>query len=146
RVVLGTRSAAYAPVDDLGLVACFDDGDENLVEQRAPYQHVRDVLLLRAGRSGCAALFAGHAVSPEAQRLVVSGWARRIAPARDVLRVHAPRIVSTADSFHAARDPLASRARLPETAYRAAREALERGPVLVQVARVGYAPHLACER
>ena len=146
RVVLGTRSAAYAPVDDLGLVACFDDGDENLVEQRAPYQHVRDVLLLRAGRSGCAALFAGHAVSPEAQRLVVSGWARRIAPARDVLRVHTPRIVSTADSFHAARDPLASRARLPETAYRAAREALERGPVLVQVARAGYAPHLACER
>lgn len=146
RVVLGTRSAAYAPVDDLGLVACFDDGDENLVEQRAPYQHVRDVLLLRAGRSGCAALFAGHAVSPEAQRLVTSGWARRLAPGRDVLRAHMPRIVSTADSFHAARDPLASRARLPETAYRAAREGLERGPVLVQVARAGYAPHLACER
>ncbi|MFI7482323.1 primosomal protein N' [Kocuria sp. M1R5S2] len=146
RVVIGTRSAAYAPVDDLGLVCCYDDGDENLVEQRAPYQHVRDVLLLRAERTGCAALFAGHAVSPEAQRLVASGWARRLAPARDVLRLHMPRIVSTADSWHAARDPLASRARLPEAAYRAAREGLERGPVLVQVARAGYAPHLACER
>ncbi len=146
RVVLGTRSAAYAPVDDLGLVCCWDDGDENLVEQRAPYQHARDVLLLRAGRSGCAALFAGHAVSPEAQRLVSTGWARRIAPERDVLRAFMPRIVSTADSFHAARDPLASRARLPETAFRAARAGLEHGPVLVQVARAGYAPHLACER
>lgn len=146
RVVLGTRSAAYAPVDDLGLVCCWDDGDENLVEQRAPYQHVRDVLLLRAGGSGCAVLFAGHAVSPEAQRLVASGWARRLAPGRDVLRANMPRIVSTADSWHAARDPLAARARLPETAYRTAREALERGPVLVQVARAGYAPHLACER
>ncbi|GGG59219.1 putative primosomal protein N' [Kocuria dechangensis] len=146
RVVLGTRSAAYAPVDDLGLVCCWDDGDENLVEQRAPYQHARDVLLLRAERTGCAALFAGHAVSPEALRLVVSGWARRVAPPRNVLRTHMPRIVSTADSYHAARDPLASRARLPETAFRAAREALARGPVLVQVARAGYAPHLACER
>ncbi|MEF3121887.1 primosomal protein N' [Kocuria flava] len=146
RVVLGTRSAAYAPVDELGLVCCWDDGDENLVEQRAPYQHVRDVLLLRAGATGCAALLAGHAVSPEAQRLVATGWARRVAPRRDVLRAFMPRVVATADSWHSARDPLAARARLPEAAFRAARAALEHGPVLVQVARAGYAPHLACER
>ncbi|MCU1554687.1 MAG: primosomal protein, partial [Arthrobacter sp.] len=51
-----------------------------------------------------------------------------------------------ADSFELERDPLARVARLPGAAWRAAKEGLERGPVLVQVARAGYAPSLACER
>ena len=48
RVVIGNRAAAYAPVGDLGLVALWDDGDDLLVEQRAPYPHTREVLALRA--------------------------------------------------------------------------------------------------
>ena len=48
RVVIGNRAAAYAPVRDLGLVALWDDGDDLLAEQRAPYPHARDVLALRA--------------------------------------------------------------------------------------------------
>ncbi len=47
-VAIGTRSAAYAPVRDLGLVVCWDDGDDLHIEQRAPYAHTREVLLLRA--------------------------------------------------------------------------------------------------
>ena len=34
--------------------------------------------------------------------------------------------------------------RIPSSAWRTAREALEHGPVLVQVGRPGYAPGLAC--
>jgi primosomal protein N' (replication factor Y) (superfamily II helicase) len=56
-----------------------------------------------------------------------------------------PRVQNTADSFELERDPLARVARLPGAAWRAAKEGLERGPVLVQVARAGYAPSLACE-
>ena len=48
RVVIGNRAAAYAPVHDLGLVALWDDGDDLLAEQRAPYPHAREVLALRA--------------------------------------------------------------------------------------------------
>ena len=48
RVVLGTRAAAFAPVDDLGLVALWDDGDDLHAEPRAPYPHVREVLALRS--------------------------------------------------------------------------------------------------
>ncbi|WP_325162655.1 primosomal protein N' [Kocuria rhizophila] len=146
RLAVGTRSAAYAPVRDLALVCCHDDGDVNFVEQRAPYQHTRDVLLLRAQQQDTAALFTGHAVSPEAQRLVSTGWAVRVAPDRSELRRCSPRIEATSDSYNTARDPLAARARLPHEAFRVARAALERGPVLVQVARKGYAPVLACQR
>ncbi|WP_035961849.1 primosomal protein N' [Kocuria marina] len=146
RLAVGTRSTAYAPVQDLALVCCHDDGDVNFVEQRAPYQHTRDVLLLRAQLQGVAALFTGYAVTPEALRLVATGWAARVAPDRADLRRFSPRIEATSDSYNTARDPLAARARLPHEAFRVAREALKSGPVLVQVARKGYAPVLACQR
>jgi primosomal protein N' (replication factor Y) len=144
-VAVGTRSAAYAPVQNLGLVVCWDDGDDLHVEQRTPYAHTREVLLLRAEQEGAACLLAGHARSTEVQRLVEAGWAMPVAADRTVLRRTVPRVLNTADSFEQERDPLARLARLPGAAWRTAKEALERGPVLVQVARAGYAPSLACE-
>lgn len=144
-IVIGTRSAAYAPVRNLGLVACWDDGDDLHIEQRAPYAHTREVLLLRAGQDNAACLLAGHARSTEVQRLVESGWALPVEADRPVVRATVPRVLNTADSFEQERDPLARVSRLPGAAWRAAREGLERGPVLVQVARAGYLPSLACE-
>lgn len=145
-VVIGTRSAAFAPVPDLGLLACFDDGNENLIERQAPYCHARDVLLLRSRIQDCSAMFLGYAVSPESERLVETRWARPIAPNREDLRSHSPLIRATSDSFARERDPMAAMARIPHLAYQVARDALEKGPVLVQVARTGYAPSLACQR
>ena len=145
RVAIGTRSAAFAPVRDLGLVACWDDGNDLHIEQRAPYAHARDVLLLRAGQEGTACLMAGHTRSTELQRLVEAGWAMPVDAGRTALRSTVPRVLNTADSFEQERDPLARIARLPGAAWRAAKDGLERGPVLVQVARAGYAPSLACE-
>lgn len=145
RVAIGTRSAAFAPVQDLGLVACWDDGSDLHIEQRAPYAHAREVLLLRADQAGTACLMAGHARSTELQRLVEAGWAMPVEAERAFLRRTVPRVLNTADSFEQARDPLALVARLPGAAWRAAKEGLERGPVLVQVARAGYAPSLVCE-
>ena len=66
RVAIGTRSAAYAPVRNLGLVVCWDDGDDLHIEQRAPYAHAREVLLLRAEQEGAACLMAAHTRSTEA--------------------------------------------------------------------------------
>ncbi|MCU1515436.1 MAG: primosomal protein [Pseudarthrobacter sp.] len=145
RVAIGTRSAAFAPVMDLGLVACWDDGNDLHIEQRAPYAHARDVLLLRAGQEGAACLMAGHTRSTELQRLVETGWATPIDAERTAVRSTVPRVLHTADSFEQERDPLARIARLPGAAWRAAKDGLERGPVLVQVARAGYAPSLVCE-
>ncbi|MDQ0633822.1 primosomal protein N' (replication factor Y) [Arthrobacter pascens] len=145
RVAIGTRSAAFAPVRDLGLVACWDDGNDLHIEQRAPYAHARDVLLLRAEQEAAACLMAGHTRSTELQRLVETGWALPVDADRAVVRRTVPRVLNTADSFEQERDPLARIARLPGAAWRAAKEGLERGPVLVQVARAGYAPSLVCE-
>ena len=145
-VVIGTRAAAYAPVANLGLVVCWDDGDSSLVEQRAPYCHARDVLLLRASAENTAALFAGFSMSSEAARLVRTRWASHVRAPRALVRDYSPRIFSTGSEFELARDPLAEMARIPHLAFEHARRALARGPVLVQVARSGYIPSFSCER
>ena len=145
-VVIGTRGAAYAPVANLGLVVCWDDGDSSLVEQRAPYCHARDVLLLRASAENTAALFAGFSMSSEAARLVRTRWASHVRAPRALVRDYSPRIFSTGSEFELARDPLAAMARIPHLAFEHARRALARGPVLVQVARSGYIPSFSCER
>jgi primosomal protein N' (replication factor Y) (superfamily II helicase) len=146
RVVVGTRSAAFAPVDRLGLLAVWDDGDDLHAEPRAPYPHVRDVLVLRAHAAGAALLVAGFARTAEAHLLVSSGWAREVVADRATVRAAMPRVAALGETDgQLARDPDSRAARLPHVAFEAARAALGAGrPVLVQVPRAGYLPWLAC--
>lgn len=145
RIVIGTRAAAFAPVHELGLVALWDDGDDLYAEPRAPYPHTREVLLMRAQRTGCAALLAAHSRSVEAEYLVRSGWAAEVALPRDVLRDRVSARVAGDSEFALARDPSARTARLPRELFTVMRTALETGPVLVQTPRSGYATRLACD-
>lgn len=145
RVVVGTRAAMFAPVAGLGLVVLWGDGEETLAEPHAPYPHARDVLALRAEREDAAFLLGSPGRTAQAQALLASGWARELAAARDVVRARAPR-VRALTSVELARDGAAAAARLPSVAWKAARDALERGPVLVQVPRSGYLPVVACSR
>jgi primosomal protein N' (replication factor Y) (superfamily II helicase) len=146
RVVVGTRSAAFAPVAEPGLLAVWDDGDDSHAEPRAPYPHVRDVLVLRAHAVGAALLVGGYARTAEGQLLVESGWASEIVADRAAVRAAMPRVVAQGESdLQLARDPLARAARLPSAAFEAARSALAAGrPVLVQTPRAGYVPWLSC--
>ncbi len=148
RLVIGTRSAVFAPLSDLGLVMVWADADDSLAEPRAPYPHAREVAMLRAHQARCAALIGGYARTAEAHALVRSGWAHDIVAARPVVRARTPRVVALDDSGYAnERDPAARTARIPSIALRAARASLEaEAPVLVQVPRRGYAPSLACGR
>lgn len=148
RLVIGTRSAVFAPLSELGLVMVWADADDSLAEPRAPYPHAREVAMLRAHQARCAALIGGYARTAEAHALVRSGWAHDVVAPRPEVRARSPRVVALDDSgYDDARDPAASTARLPSIALRAARSALQSGaPVLVQVPRRGYIPSLACGR
>ncbi|MDT5006838.1 MAG: hypothetical protein QOJ24_4014 [Mycobacterium sp.] len=148
RLVIGTRSAVFAPVADLGLVLVWDDGDDSLSEPRAPYPHAREVGMLRVHQLRCAAMIGGYSRTAEAQAMVRSRWAHDLVAARPVVRSRAPRVIALEDSEYThERDPAAHSARLPSMALQAARSALDGGrPVLVQVPRRGYVPALACGR
>ncbi len=136
--IVGNRSVVYAPASNLGLIALWDDGDPLHSEPLSPYVHARDAALLRQEQQGCALVFLGHSRSTEVERLVEVGWVRSVSPRPLVL----PKVVPTLQQ--AGGDRLAAQARIPSSAWQTARKALEFGPVLVQVARPGYAPRLAC--
>lgn len=145
QVVIGTRAAAYAPVADLGLIAVWDDGDDLHEEPRAPYVHTRDVAATRARLEDASLLLAGYGRSVADQSLVEAGWLESMGPGRRWLREVAPRVVVAGAEREQERDPAAQSARLPNLAWRTAKSALERGPVLIQVPRRGYVPSLACQ-
>lgn len=143
RAVVGTRAAMFAPVQDLGLVVIWDDGDDSHSEQHAPQPHAREVLLLRAAQDKCGFLLGSWSCTVEAAQLVESGWARPLVAGREQVRAAAA-LVRTVGDQDLARDEAARAARLPTLAWQAVREGLRHGPVLVQVPRRGYVPRLAC--
>lgn len=143
RVVVGTRSAAFAPVGELGLVVVWDDGDDLLAEPRAPYPHALQVLRIRADQEGAGALVGAVGRSTATHLLLTDGWARAVAAPRPVVRERTPRVLAPGEPELAAEGP-AGAARVPGPAWRLAREALAAGPVLVQVPRAGYVPVTAC--
>ncbi|WP_127358060.1 primosomal protein N' [Actinacidiphila soli] len=145
RAVVGTRATMFAPVADLGLVAIWDDGDSSHSEQHAPQPHAREVLLLRATEERAGFLLGGFTCTVEGAQLVDTRWALPITASREQVRAAAP-LIRTVGENDEARDGAARAARLPSLAWQVTKEALTRGPVLVQVPRRGYVPGLACER
>ncbi len=146
RLVVGTRSAAFAPVNDLRLMVLMHDGDDSLVDPRAPYVHAREVMTTRSTLEGASLILGGYSRTAETQLLVESGWMHELVAPREVLRQRAPFIHAAGDSdFELERDPRARDARLPSTAFQAAVKSLDRkAPVLFQVPRTGYVQALAC--
>lgn len=134
-IVVGNRSSVYAPAHDVGALLLWDDGDPLLAEPLSPGVHARDAALVRQELQGCALVFAGLTRTTDVERLVALGWVRDI-PAR---RRASPRVV-----LSATREGESRGTRVPSAAFAAARDALVHGPVLVQVARPGYAPVLVC--
>lgn len=143
RCVVGTRAAAFAPVQDLGLVAWWDDGDDLLDEPRAPYPHVREVLRLRAQHTGAALLTGGFTRSVVVQQWIGDGL--MVPVVAHTVRGRIPRVIVAGDQRDVERSGAAANAHLPAAAWRAAHDALQHGPVLVQVPFRGYLPSLRCE-
>lgn len=136
-VVLGNRSAVYAPAERLGLVVVWNDGSPLLGEPLSPYVHARDAALIRQEQQGAALVFAGHTRSTEVERLVELGWLSELRRERP----RHPRVIATANAAGSVDD---AHARIPTLAWRETAEAVKSGPVLIQVARPGYSPGLRC--
>ncbi len=134
-ILVGNRSTVYAPAHDVGTVVIWDDGDPMLAEPLSPGIHARDAALIRQELEGSALVFAGHTRTTDVERLVQLGWVRELPAAR---RASARVVLS------ATREGESRGQRVPSSAFAAAREALTDGPVLIQVARPGYAPVLVC--
>lgn len=76
-VVVGGRTAVWAPVPDLAAVVVVDDLDEGLVEERAPTWHAREVARERARRSQSRFTVVSPAPSVEAREAARVVWRPR---------------------------------------------------------------------
>ncbi len=75
-VVVGGRTAVWAPVPDLAAVVVLDEGDEALQEERVPTWHARDVVVERARRAGAPVTLVAPVPTPEAGALAVGAVVR----------------------------------------------------------------------
>lgn len=143
KVVVGTRSAVFAPMENIGLIVVLDDGNDLHCDPHAPYPNARTVAAMRATHEKSALLLASPARSCETQLWVERGWLGVIEQPADKRRAAAPAMRSVHPSN---KDPDVGAARLPIEASQIIRAGLANGPVLVQVPRGGYLVALTCLR
>jgi primosomal protein N' (replication factor Y) len=140
RIVLGTRSAVFAPVADLGLIIVDEEHDSSFKQQEGGFRYsARDVAVMRAQMLGIPIMLGSATPSLETLQNVELGRYQRVALPRRSDQAPAPRlrlIDLRQESVHAG---------LSSTALAAIEQHLAAdGQVLIYLNRRGYAPTLLC--
>ncbi len=140
RIVVGTRSAVFAPVADLGIIIVDEEHDASLKQHEGGFHYsARDLALVRAQRSQLPVVLGSATPSLETLQNVATGRFRHLALPRRKEQAAPPRLSLIDLRAHAVTAGLST----PVV------QAIERhlgaqGQVLVFLNRRGYAPTLLC--
>jgi primosomal protein N' (replication factor Y) len=130
QIVIGSRSAIFAPVHNLKTLIVFRESSQSHYEVRTPGWNTRDVAIIRSQMGSIDLTFAGFSPSSEVAQLIDRG---------DVLlKGHSASVDAT--SFTAQYGEL-----LPDRIFSPIRKALEKGSVLFLVSRKGYSTAISCK-
>ncbi len=135
-IVVGTRSAVFAPLISLGLICVEDEEDPSFKEEAVPHYHAREVAWMRAGQDKAVLLLGSAHPSLETVQAIEAGG--------EVLRIVGDDVVPPAiQVVDLRRFPHGSVLTVPMIAgIRAALEA--RAGVVLFLNRKGFAPALLC--
>ena len=142
RVVVGARSAVFAPVPALGLLVVDEEHDGSYKQDESPRYHGRDVAVMRARLEGCPVVLGSATPSVESHANALRGKYERLVLPRRIGPQGLPgvEIVDRRDVLRAGGDPILSPALRDALAARLAR----REQSLVLLNRRGYATSLLC--
>jgi primosomal protein N' (replication factor Y) len=140
RVVLGTRSAVFAPVEDLGIILVDEEHDASFKQHESGFRYsARDLAALRAQRAGVPIVLGSATPSLETLQNVATGRYTRLSLPRRAGQALPPRAAVIDLRDHAVRAGIAT------PAVEAMQRHLAAGDqVLVYINRRGYSPTLAC--
>ena len=144
-VVVGTRSAVFAPLDNLGLIIVDEEHDTSYKQEESPRYHGRDVAIVRGKALGALVVLGSATPSMESYQHAISGKYAHVALARRVLDrpLAAVRLVNMRDEYaDAGPDVVISRA-----LGAALQERLDRREqAIVLLNRRGYATAVFCRQ
>jgi primosomal protein N' (replication factor Y) len=92
RIVVGPRSAIFAPLGDLGLVVVDEEHDSAYKQQESPRYHARDLALVLGRDAGIPVLLCTATPSAEAAALVHRGLATKLTLTRRVAGSRLPEV------------------------------------------------------
>jgi primosomal protein N' (replication factor Y) (superfamily II helicase) len=78
RVVVGTRSAVFAPVDNIGLIIVDEEHDSSYKQESTPRYHARDTAVMRAKLAGATVVLGSATPSLESWHNAQQGKYARI--------------------------------------------------------------------
>lgn len=140
RIVLGTRSAVFAPVPDLGLIVVDEEHDASFKQQEGGLRYsARDLAVVRARHSAVPILLGSATPALETLQNVVTGRYARLVLQRRATRAELPHLKLIDLRTSAVRAGLSTPALLAIEQHLGAG-----GQVLVFLNRRGYAPTLLC--
>ncbi len=144
RIVIGTRSAVFAPVPKLGLIVIDEEHEHTYKSDRNPKYHARDVAAFRAGHHGCPVMLASATPALESFEKACRG-VYTLVPLRERFGgapLPATEIVDMRKELQAGnRSPLSRRL------VQALEETLSRGEqAILFLNRRGYSTSLQCRR
>ena len=73
KIVIGTRSAVFAPLSNIGIIIMDEEGEHTYKSETSPRYHARDVAIQRCGYNNCVLLMASATPSLESFYYAKSG-------------------------------------------------------------------------
>jgi primosomal protein N' (replication factor Y) len=73
RIVIGARSAIFAPLENLGLIAVDEEHENSYKQEETPRYHARDIAVVRASMEKCAILLGSATPSLESYHNATTG-------------------------------------------------------------------------
>ena len=143
RIVVGTRSAIFAPTPDLGLILVDEEHDQSYKQEETPRYNARDVAVMRAKLAGAVVVMGSATPSLESWQNSAQGKYTRIEIKDRVMNRPLPEVelIDMRREFQeTGKEQLFSRSLIEQTST-----ALERGEqALILLNRRGYSFAVIC--